>query len=144
MFPSIVENTTVKEEDPLLDGLMYKFDFETGNYIVRDGNLIVLDDPKDKIKQWLKFLIHSEFDHVAIYKMTGFGLSLKKYVGKKSLPLGFIASEVKQQLIEKIKLNPLIKEVSKVQVSKNSKVQLIFDIWIVTKNEESLEVKEVV
>ena len=144
MFPSINENTTVKEEDPLLDGVMYQFDFETGNYIVEDGHLIPLLDPEDRIKQWLRFLIHSEFDHVAIYKSTGFGLSLKKYVGKKSLPLGLIASEVKQQLNEKIKLNPLIQEVSKVQTSKNSKGQLIFDIWVLTNKDQTLEVKEIV
>lgn len=137
MFPKINE-TQIKIDDAH-DGIIYKFDFDTGNYEILDGNLIPIEDKKERIKQWLKFLIKAEFDNVEIYKSTGFGLSLKKYIGKKILPLGLISAEVKEQLQSKIKLNSFIKEVLFVTVTK-TKSGLVFSIKIITNGNEELEV----
>lgn len=142
MFPKTVKLHEKVDQDKIVDGVMYSFDFEKKTYHIIDGNLVELTDPLEKAKQWLRFLIKAEFDHVEVYKASGFGLSLKKYIGKKSLPMGFVASEIKTQLKEKIKLNPSIKDISKVDVKKNSKGLLMFNIWVLMDDGRPLEVNE--
>lgn len=144
MFPKTNEYREIVSQDKDISGDVYSFDFEKKAYRIEDGNLVALTEPVEKVKQWLRFLIKAEFDHVEVYKASGFGLSLKKYIGKKSLPLGYVASEIKGQLKEKIKLNPLIKGVSKVEVNKNSKGHLMFSIWIIMSDGRQLEVNEIV
>ncbi|BEP28821.1 DUF2634 domain-containing protein [Helicovermis profundi] len=140
MFPEIIETDKLTKEIVLNDGIVYKYNFDNQSYETLDGNLIEIVNKSEKIKQWLEFLIRTEFESIDIYKSTEFGLSLKKYIGKKNIPLGLISSEIKEQLNKKIFLNSDIKEISKVIVSKSSSKELVINIFVMSAVEGELEV----
>lgn len=140
LFPEIIETDKLTKEIVLNDGIVYKYNFDNQSYETLDGNLIEIVNKSEKIKQWLEFLIRTEFESIDIYKSTEFGLSLKKYIGKKNIPLGLISSEIKEQLNKKIFLNSDIKEISKVIVSKSSSKELVINIFVMSAVEGELEV----
>ena len=60
-------------------------------------------------------------DVYSIYKGTNFGTSYRKLLGQKTVNTGFEESELEREIIEGLPLNPAIKGVTNVEMSKNGK-----------------------
>lgn len=139
MFP-IIQNVT-NDENVVFDqrGIVYKFDFETKSYALKDGNLIELISIEDQVKQWMQFVINTEYKLYNTYDDLDYGLSLKKYIGNKTSSLGLIASDIEDQLRMCIRLNSDIKELISVKaIKENAVLKLI--IIVKTINDINVEV----
>ena len=139
MFPVINNITSGKVSDSDQRGIIYKFNFESGSYELKDGNLIELTSIEDQVKQWLQFFISTEYKMYNVYEGIEYGLSLKKYIGSKTTSLGLIASEIEDQLRNGIKINEDIKDIISVKAKKENEV-LILAISVKTINDTTVEV----
>lgn len=120
-------------------GTVYKFDFESRSYALKDGNLIELNSVEDQVKQWMQFVINTEYKMYGAYDGLEYGLSLKKYIGNKTISLGLIASDIEDQLRMCILLNRDIKELISVKATKENDVLKLI-ISVKTINDINVEV----
>lgn len=149
MFPQIEINLNELEEKEQLAeskelGFVPAFNFKTGQTIIKDGKPVYIDEI-ESIKQWIIFLLKTELNKFKIYLNTSFGVTFIDLIGQKQLPQGFINSEIKRQVEEKIKLN---RRISKVQNFKIKKIKDIlkveFTTVLVNENRIKSEVKFIV
>lgn len=118
MFPDInidvnklIETITLDEQQLDKLGRVPLFDFDKNVYVAEGGRLIYATEI-EAVEQWIKFLILSELDKYNIYKETGFGLkSGYEIIGYKQAPKGYLESNLKLELSEKIKAHKLITRV---------------------------------
>ncbi len=139
MLPIVPNVKTEKKSVSDQKGIVYKFDFKLGSYVLEEGQLVELTSVEDQVKQWLQFFINTDLNIYPIYKGLDYGLNLKKYIGHKTIPLGLIASEISDQLELGIKLNDDIKEVISVRATKENEV-LKLSINVKISNDEIVEV----
>lgn len=139
MFP-VIQNVT-PGENVVSDqrGIVYKFDFESRSYALKDGNFIELNSVEDQVKQWMQFVINTEYKVYNAYDGLEYGLSLKKYIGNKTISLGLIASDIEDQLRMCILLNHDIKELTSVKATKENDVLKLI-ISVKTINDINVEV----
>ncbi|MHC1723038.1 MAG: DUF2634 domain-containing protein [Aminipila sp.] len=73
---------------------------------IANGKPVEAVSTAEKIQEYVKLLLRTALDKYKVYKDTEFGVSYFKYMGRRDLPMGFIQSEVKREIVEKIeKLN---------------------------------------
>lgn len=120
-------------------GIEPQFDFETGQFIVHSGEVATIDGI-EAIKQWIKAFLKTLIDTFYIYKDTKYGTSEKRLIGQKSLyNSGFTTSEIEREIKEGLPLNPAIKSVPEVEISKEGE-KLNVDITAQLFNGELLKV----
>ena len=64
------------------------FDFETGQYVIRDGKVIECTQ-EEAIRQWVGFLIKTPAERFEVYEGTEFGTYIHNLIGWKDA--GFVA-----------------------------------------------------
>ncbi len=115
MFPNgFTEPSAVFEKNEASDkGVDFLFDYETGQHIMKGSVLNECDDLR-KVRQYIQNVLRTPSN---VYKdyMKGetetFGLSIYKYIGERTLPMGYINSELKREVTEHLLKHPMIKEV---------------------------------
>lgn len=115
MFPSaFIEPATETAENEVTDtGVDFFFDYETGQHIMKGSVLNECGDLR-KVRQYVQNVLRTPSN---VYKdyMKGetetFGLSIYKYIGERTLPMGYINSELKREVTEHLLKHPMIKEV---------------------------------
>ncbi|WP_099192234.1 DUF2634 domain-containing protein [Tepidibacter mesophilus] len=116
MFPSLdLNNATTKIEEETAEtstngiGRCFLFDFQNGDFVLRDGKLVVVEDI-DALKVWIEKILRTEKFKFKIYekenKEDEYGISIKKLLAGKKYPKGFVESEIKREIT-----NALIKHV---------------------------------
>lgn len=94
--------------------------FETSQIIISNGGPKLITDI-EAIQQWIILFVTTPKDVYKIYKGTNFGTSYRKLLGRKVINNGYEESELEREIIEGLPLNPAIKEVTNVEMSKNGK-----------------------
>lgn len=123
MFPEIdldisELSESVKNESESL-GKVPLFDFDKKSYVLEAGRLVYANDTQ-ALEQWVKFLILNELDKYNIYKGTGFGIkSAYELIGFKEVPRGFLESNLKLELEEKIKMHKYVDRVYNFEFSRS-------------------------
>lgn len=135
MFPefniNIVEVTEQNQEENKPLGKVPAFDFNTGQTIIQDGKPLLIDE-KQAIKQWIEYLLKTELDKFKIFLNTGFGVTFIDLIGQKKLPQGFVNSEIKRQIEEKLKMNRRIKSIENFEINKiNDLLEITFLVILV-------------
>ena len=112
------------------------FDFETGQYVIRDGKIVECTQ-EEAIRQWVGFLIKTPADRFEVYEGTEFGTYIHNLIGWKDA--GFVASEIKRELEEKCIENRAISGVKDFDVTrKNGAIHI--NMTVMT-NEDEVEVE---
>lgn len=94
------------------------FNFETGEFMEQSGEIQTFSGV-NAVKQWIIAFLKTLIDTFYIYKGKNYGTSEKKLIGQKSLyDSGFTTSEIEREIKEGLPLNPAIKSVSEVEISK--------------------------
>lgn len=110
-------------------GRSFSFDHETKNFSVVDGAVTECTGV-EAAKQWVELLIRTSPGKYAIYG-NDFGISTDELIGYKSLPLGFIYSELKREIQEGLALNPSIDSIDSYSVSRDNGVLTIsFTVYL--------------
>lgn len=111
------------------------FDFDTGQYVIRDGKVVECTQ-EEAIRQWLGFLIKTPAERFEVYEGTEFGTYIHNLIGLKDV--GFVASEIKRELEEKCIENRAISGIKNFDVTKNGGA-IHINMTVIT-NEDEVEV----
>jgi hypothetical protein len=112
MLPEITElelNMEQEEDLPPL-GKSFLFDFATGQFVKRDGKLVLVEG-RDAVKAWIEKVILTEKFRYEIYKGMEYGVSLEDLKGS-ALSIVFVETEVKRELEEAITKHAYIQSLS--------------------------------
>lgn len=101
-------------------GLTTSLNFEKSQIILSNGSPKLITDI-EAIEQWIILFVKTPRDTLPIYKGTNFGTSYRKLLGRKILNNGYEEAELEREIIEGLPLNPAIKSVTNVQLSKEGK-----------------------
>lgn len=109
MFPTfnleeIEQQETVKR--PL--GRAFKFDFDNNKYVIQDGKLVEISQV-EAVKQFVSWTLKTIVKKFEIYDES-YGMEYS-FIGNKSLPLGFINSELQRQIKEQLTAHPLVNDI---------------------------------
>lgn len=115
MFPdTFVVAVTEMEENEVLDtGVDFLFDYETGQHIMK-GSVLEDCDNLRKVRQYIENILRTPENVYKDYvkgETESFGLSIYNYIGQRTVPMGYINSELKREVTEHLLKHPLISEV---------------------------------
>lgn len=145
MFPEIDYDIEEEEQHDteLLPPIIRRtalFDFNTGNYVVKDGKIIECTQ-EEAVRQWVGFLVKTTAERFAVYEDTEFGTYIENYIGYKDA--AYIASEIKREIEEKVELNRAISEIADFSHEKDGS-RMKIKLTVIMKNDEEVEVETVV
>ena len=119
MFPNST-NITINDESNTLSGTKsYMFDFENGDFVVRDGKLIECDSIA-AIKVWIEKILRTEKGRYPIYDNTEYGCHLEDLIIGNSYTAEFIEAELKREIEDALKQNPQITSVTNFNITRNT------------------------
>ena len=119
MFPK-TDTVLTRVETPAQTGTRsYLFDFNKGDFVVRDGKLVECDG-MDALKVWIEKILKTEKGRYRIYDGTGYGCQLEDLIIGNTYTLEFTEAELKREVEEAILKNPLVISVSNFTLTKTA------------------------
>lgn len=147
MLPSIAElefeNEELAEEDVPTIGKSFLFDFKKGDFVLKDGKLVVLEGI-EALKMWIIKVIRTEKFRFRIYENTEFendeqyGVMLEDLIGS-NFDREFIEAEIEREVREALLLHEYIVSVDEWQFERNSKKMTVS--FAVTTYDETLNME---
>lgn len=147
MLPEIAdlefENDELAEEDVPTIGKSFLFDFKKGDFVMKDGKLVVLEGI-EALKMWIVKVIRTEKFRFRIYENTGFeddeqyGVMLEDLIGS-NFDREFIEAEIEREVTEALMLHEYIVSVDEWQFERNSKKMTVS--FAVTTYDETLNME---
>lgn len=116
MFP--IQNKTIEEAAeavikprPVEEiGRSMKFDYDKREFVFLNGVAEEVTQV-EAVKQWLELMCRTLPDKYAVYGSSGFGIETDEIIGYKTLPKGFLYSEIQRQIKENSKIPRCIKSI---------------------------------
>lgn len=96
----------------------YLFDFETGEFVIRDGKMVECDGV-DAIKVWIEKIIRTEKNRYKIYTDTEYGCHLEDLVIGNNYTTEFIEAELKREIEDALMQHPMIQRISGFVIERN-------------------------
>jgi hypothetical protein len=120
MLPEITELQINTEDvtETSTTGKSFLFDFSTGEFVLNDGKLVLIED-KDNLKQWIEATLRTEKDRYNILKGIDYGVELEDLIIGNNYPTEFIKSEAQREITEALLKHPNINSVSDFTFEKN-------------------------
>ena len=115
MFPNSTGVTLNNETKSSSGTKSYLFDFDRGDFVVRDGKLVECDSI-DAIKVWIEKILRTENGRYSIYADTEYGCHLEDLIIGNSYTVEFIEAELKREIENALKQNSQIKSVTNFQI----------------------------
>lgn len=147
MLPEIAdlefENDELAEEDVPTIGKSFLFDFKKGDFVMKDGKLVVLEGI-EALKMWIIKVIRTEKFRFRIYENTEFendeqyGVMLEDLIGS-NFDREFIEAEIEREVTEALLLHEYIISVDEWQFERNSKKMTVS--FAVTTYDETLNME---
>lgn len=113
MFPeNFLENSEAAAAETT-PGVDFIFDYSEGQHIMDKGL------PKEEsiflgVKQYIDNVLRTPANAYGVYvkgEREVFGISVYEYIGKRTLPAGYLNSELKREVTENLLRHPLISDV---------------------------------
>ena len=101
-------------------GRSFLFDFSTGQHKIVDGAVAECDE-LTAIKQWLELMVRTTLDKYQVYQNTAFGHSAETFIGRRTLPKGFVASELEREISESCALCPAIERAGNFEITRTTR-----------------------
>lgn len=121
MFPQ-TETLTLTQNISVARGTKtYLFDFDKGDFVIRDGKLVECDGVEG-VRVWIEKILRTEKGRFRVYDNTDYGCHLEDLIIGNSYTPEFIEAELKREIEEALLLNPQISSVTNFKIShdKNS------------------------
>lgn len=120
MFPQTEINIPAENPAETSNGTKtYLFDFDKGEFVVRDGKLVVCDGI-EAIKIWIEKILRTEKWRYPIYDGTEYGCHLEDLIIGNNYTVEFIESELKREIEEALLQNPQINDVSGFELTRDA------------------------
>ncbi|WP_374966013.1 DUF2634 domain-containing protein [Lysinibacillus sp. RS5] len=103
MLPKIAQlefnNQEIKTDLPPL-GKSFLYDFEKGDFVMRNGKMVEVHG-LETLKQWILKVLKTERFRFRIYKSIPYGVTLEDLIGS-NLPRAFVEAEIKREVTESL------------------------------------------
>lgn len=126
MLPKITElefNTEQIPEDLPKMGKSFLYDFDKGDFVLRNGKLVVVEGI-EALKMWILKAIKTERYRFRIYDETGYGTTIEDLIGT-NLPRAFVESEIKREVTSSLTNHQLIENIINWSFVRDGKWMLI-------------------
>lgn len=130
MFPQTETITVTHNTSDDIGTKTYLFDFEKGDFVIRDGKLIECDGI-DAIKVWIEKILKTEKGRFRIYDDTDYGCHLEDLIVGINYPIEFIEAELKREIEEALLLNSKISSVNNFKITR-TRNNLIVEMEVYT------------
>lgn len=114
MFPNdFIESDNVENTTENI-GCDFLFDYETGQHIIKNAALVECISLQS-IQQFIQNVLRTKINSYKVYtegETENFGISIYDYIGQRTLPLGYLNSELKREVTENLLKHPMIASVS--------------------------------
>lgn len=111
MFPDyILEENEEHNGVNYFEGCDFLFDYEKGQHYFRGGELQTCNQ-LGTIKQYIENILRTALAAYEVYTLEEtepFGISVYNHLGERSLPMGYVNSELKREVTEQALRNPNI------------------------------------
>lgn len=122
MFPeqSITYTTVIESEEKASNsGKSFLFDFETGDFVIKDGKLVEITE-LEALKTWISKVLRTTKDKFDIYLDTDYGITNLKELINKDFPFAFIKAEVEKEITETLLKNSNVNSVIDFEFTRES------------------------
>ena len=157
MFPKNINqtiNATAESQDKKYqiisdNAKIYKtlsYDFENKSTALINGDILLVDDYQN-VRNWIILFLKTPIDVYKIYEGTGFGTSAYKLKGYKNIS-GVLYAQIKKEIEDGFLLNPNIKNIESVELSKENNTLSIYvkvklaDGYILEEKTEAYRIEE--
>lgn len=103
-----------------IKGKSFLFDFNTGEFVLRDGKPISIEG-LEALKMWIDKILKTEKDKYEIYDSCNYGVNSLKDLLASDYPLPFVKSEIEREVKETLLQNTSIKFVEKFKFERNKR-----------------------
>lgn len=113
MFPSVFIESSSTENENEDTGVDFSFDYSTGQHIMTGFKLKECNQ-LESVRQYIQNVLKTPANTYKDYtkgETDVFGISIYDYIGTKTLPLGYVNSELKREVTELLLKHPLISDV---------------------------------
>lgn len=100
------------------------YNFETKSTTLINGDISLVDDYQN-VRNWIILFLKTPIDIYKIYEGTGFGTSAYKLKGYKNIS-GLLYAQIKKEIEDGFLLNPNIKNIESVELTKENKILCIY------------------
>ena len=119
MFPNSTDVTLNNETKSSIGTKSYMFDFDSGEFVVRDGKLVECDGIA-AIKIWIEKILRTEKGRYPIYNDTEYGCHLEDLIIGNSYTAEFIEAELKREIEDALKQNLQITSVTNFEITRDT------------------------
>ena len=117
MFPIVDTEVQQSVEERSFGAKTYLFDFEKGDFVIRDGNLVECDGI-EAIKVWIEKILRTEKGRFHIYDDTDYGCHIEDLIVGNNYPVEYIEAELKREIEEALLLNSNISSVNNFKITR--------------------------
>ena len=118
MFPQTQSTINIQSQTESNNGTKtYLFDFDKGDFVIRDGKFVECDGV-EAIKVWIEKILRTEKGRFMIYDNTEYGCHLEDLIIGNSYTPEFIEAELKREIEEALLLNSQITSVTNFKISR--------------------------
>lgn len=148
MLPKItdieIQNNIESDDETLHIGKSFLFDFEKGDFVVKDGKLVTIDGI-EAIKMWITKVLKTEKGRFKIYEQENkeleYGINIEDLIIGQNYPQSFIEAELKREITTALTKHSSIDNLSDFNIERNNSF-LKINFKVNLKSGESFE-KEV-
>ncbi|KOS61727.1 DUF2634 domain-containing protein [Lysinibacillus agricola] len=122
MLPKIAElefNTQDIETDLPPLGKSFLYDFDKGDFVIRNGKMVAIHG-LETLKQWILKVLKTERFRFRIYKDIPYGVTIADLIGS-SLPRAFVEAEIKREVTASLMEHTHIQDVQEWQFERDGK-----------------------
>lgn len=108
----------------------FLFDFNTGDFVLRDGKMVKVYE-LESLKIWIEKTLKTELFRFKVYDGTDYGTQLEDLIGQ-NLPPAFVESELQREISESLTKHTMIESISNFELEKvKSKLIVRFKVNLV-------------
>jgi hypothetical protein len=114
MFPTSFIETTAAENDTEETGIDFLFDYNTGQHLIK-GAVLKECSELQTVQQYIQNVLRTKANLYKVYvrdETDVFGISVYDYIGTRTLPDGYLNSELKREVTELLLKHPLISDIT--------------------------------
>lgn len=118
MFPRTQTTINIQSQTEINNGTKtYLFDFDKGDFVIRDGKLVECDGVEG-VRVWIEKILRTEKGRFRVYDNTDYGCHLEDLIIGNSYTPEFIEAELKREIEEALLLNSQITSVTNFKISR--------------------------
>ena len=120
-----------------ITGKSFLFDFETGEFVIKDGKPLEING-FEALEIWIIKILKTTINKYDIYKKDEYGVEDLKELITSDLPFPFIKSEIERIIKETLIQNTAIKSVQNFKFERNKRLLTVsFDVYTIYGSVES-------